>query len=262
MKNELKSLTSSIVESLDGSSNQEIYPFLPYLLQDLDEIGTDPRMAAAMIEKHANHGRLSILDLGCGKGAVSVHLAKTLGCHITGIDGLPEFIESAGKLAAENNVSHLCRFIHADIREEIKNCRDFDVVILGAIGPVFGFMAQTLQAIAPALRPGGYVFIDDGFKEDDTLPDYDRVLSRSAFYQQIAEQGFVVLEELIIPPHQLHGSNREIQDMIVKRAYELIVQHPEKEKILLNYVQAQEDEIDTMENHLKVGMWLLQQKIL
>jgi SAM-dependent methyltransferase len=258
MKNEFKSLKSSIVESLDGSSNQEIYPFLPYLLQDLDEIGTDPRMAAGMIERHVNRGSLNILDLGCGKGAVTVHLAKTLDCHITGIDGMPEFIESAGKLATKNGVSHLCRFIHADIREEIKNCRDFDVVILGAIGPVFGLMGQTLQSISPALRPGGYVFIDDGFKEDDTLPGYDRVLSRSAFYQQIEENGFRIAEELIIPPDKLHGSNREIQDMIVMRAGELLIKYPDKEKILRDYVQAQEDEIDTMENHLKVGAWLLE----
>lgn len=253
----MKDLKSSIVESLDGGANPELFPFLPYLLQDLQEIGTDPVLAEKMIRRNITKHPLKVLDLGCGKGAVSIHLAKALGCNATGIDGMPDFIEAANKIADTQGVSHLCKFRQGDIRVEIRNCKSFDLVILGAINPVFGFIGQTLDAITPTLVPEGYVLIDDGFKEDNTMPDYNKVISRSEFYHQIAEKKFEIVEEKIIPAEDLAGSNRKIQGQIVKRANELMGMYPEKRHLFSNYVQAQEDEIETIENKLVVGMWLL-----
>ena len=254
----MKDLKTSIVESLDGGANPELFPFLPYLLQDLTEIGTDPVLVEKMIRTHIGSKPLKVLDLGCGKGAVSVHLARELNCHVTGIDGLQPFIDSAIELAATNKVTHLCSFRQGDIREEISTCSGFDVIVLGAIGPVFGFIGDTLQAVTPALNPGGYVIIDDGFKEDGALPEYDRVVSRSEFYGQIAETVFTVVEELILPSGELTNSNLEIQDKIVMRAEELISRYPGKEKIFRAYIQEQEKEIDLMDGKLVVGIWLLQ----
>lgn len=253
----MKDLKNSIVESLDGGANPELFPYLAYLLQDLHEIGTDQVLAEKMIRRHILKGSLAVLDLGCGKGAVSIHLAKTIGCTTLGIDGMQEFIDEAEKIAASQGVGDLCKFRQGDIREEVKSCKGFDLAILGAIGPVFGFMADTLDAVSQALSPEGYILLDDGFKEDNTLADYDRVISRSDFYRQIEEKRFTIIEERIIPADELAGSNLQIQDQIVKRAGELIRQFPDKAYLFENYVQAQEDEIETMENKLVVGMWLL-----
>ncbi len=254
----MKDLKTSIVESLDGGANPELFPFLAYLLQDIEEIGTDPLLVEGLIRPHAGKGPLKVLDLGCGKGAVSVHLAKEMGCHVTGIDGMQEFVDAAIALAEKHKLSHLCSFRQGDIRKEIKTCHGFDIIVLGAIGPVFGFIGDTLRTIAPALNPGGFVIIDDGFKEDGALPEYERVVSRSEFYAQITETGFRLLEELILPSGELTKSNLEIQDKIVMRAEELINHYPEKEKIFRAYIQEQEKEIDLMDGKLVVGIWLLQ----
>jgi len=253
----MNDLKSSIVKSLDGGANTELFPYLVYLLQDLQEFGTDPLLAGKMISKNIAKQPLKVLDLGCGKGAVSIHLAKTLACTAVGIDGMAEFCEAANKFAEKQGVSHLCSFRQGDIREEIKTCRGFDLVVLGAIGAVFGFIGQTLDTISQALTPGGYVLIDDGFKEDNTLADYDKVISRSGFYHQIKESAFEIIEEKIIPAQNLARPNREIQDRIVQRARELSGIYPGKKHLFSNYVQAQEDEIEIMENKLLVGMWLL-----
>jgi cyclopropane fatty-acyl-phospholipid synthase-like methyltransferase len=254
----MKDLKTSIVESLDGGANPEIFPFLPYILQDIEEIGTDPVLVEKLIRKHIGSKPLKVLDLGCGKGAVSVHHAAKLGCMVTGIDGMQEFVDAAIALAEKHKVSHLCSFRQGDIREEINTCSGFDVIILGAIGPVFGLIRDTLRTVTPALKPGGYVIIDDGFKEDGALPEYDRVVSRLEFYGQIAETCFTVVEELILPSAELTKSNLEIQDKIVMRAEELTSRYPEKEKIFRAYIQEQENEIDLMDGKLVVGIWLLQ----
>lgn len=253
----MKDLITSIIESLDGDANLELYPFLPYLLQDLTEIGTDPLLVEKLIRTNIGSEPLKVLDLGCGKGAVSVHLAKVLGYHATGIDGMQEFIDSANRLATINKVAHFCSFSQGDIRNEIAKFSGFDMVILGAIGPVFGFIGRTLATISSALNPGGYVIIDDAFKEDGTLPDYDRVSTRTAFYQEITDNGFRVVDEIIIPAKAMAQSNRDIQDCICQRAEELKIKHPEKAQLFNIYIQNQEAEIETMENNLVVGIWLL-----
>ncbi len=82
-------LAESIARAMDGS-DRRIVPFLPYILQDAWEIGTDPEIVSDLVRRHTrDHSRLRVADLGCGKGAVSVRLAGTLGCRCLGIDGLP-----------------------------------------------------------------------------------------------------------------------------------------------------------------------------
>jgi hypothetical protein len=64
-------LEAKVVKSLDGEDD-ELYNFIPYLLQDLWEIGSSPEVIINMVKKHVGKSNLSVLDLGCGKGAVSV----------------------------------------------------------------------------------------------------------------------------------------------------------------------------------------------
>ena len=54
-------------------SHPNLYPYLSYILQDRWEIGSEPQTIIHIIEKHfKNYADLKILDLGCGKGAVSI----------------------------------------------------------------------------------------------------------------------------------------------------------------------------------------------
>lgn len=73
----MQSLEESVVKAMDGSDN-ELFAYLPYILQDIWEFGADPDAIVQLIEKHCtDYHKLKILDLGCGKGAVSVKTAKT-----------------------------------------------------------------------------------------------------------------------------------------------------------------------------------------
>ncbi|HRS21797.1 MAG TPA: class I SAM-dependent methyltransferase, partial [Clostridia bacterium] len=75
-----------LAKSLTGETT-ELIPYLPYLLQDLWELGSDPKEIIGLIRKNIQKVKdLKILDLACGKGAASVKLAKELGCNVQGID--------------------------------------------------------------------------------------------------------------------------------------------------------------------------------
>jgi predicted RNA methylase len=86
----MKSLEESVVAAMDGSE-RALFPYLPYILQDLWELGASPGEIIELVRKHANnYSRLRILDLGCGKGAVSIQLAKELNCSCLGVDAVKE----------------------------------------------------------------------------------------------------------------------------------------------------------------------------
>jgi SAM-dependent methyltransferase len=255
----MEEIKKSIVESLDGTEI-ELFPHLPYILQDLWEIGADPSNMVTLIKENIENKYLRILDLGCGKGAVSVNIAKELKYSVKGIDALPEFIESAKKYAEIYQVQDLCDFEIGDIRTKIKEIKGFDVVILGAIGPILGNIYESLNILTKVLNAQGYVLLDDAYIEDGTSISYNRCLKKSDFYKQILLAGFEVIQEVINDKKAIEDSDHSIYGLIEKRVSELIIQYPEKRDLFLGYLRSQEYENHMLENELVCGTWLLKVK--
>jgi SAM-dependent methyltransferase len=252
----MKDLNESVVESLDGFQT-ELLPYLPYLLQDLWEIGADPNTMLSLIKQYIRLDKLNILDLGCGKGAVSIKIAQEINCTILGIDALLEFIESARDYAKKYNVGNICKFEVGDIRVRIKELSNFDIIILGAIGPVLGDLETTLTTLAKSLISEGYVLLDDGYIDDNSKTKYDRCLRRTEFYKQIKEAGFEIIHEEIFAKDMLEDSDIYIFDSIKRRANELIDKLPDKKEVLEGYLKSQEFENRMLENEIITGTWLL-----
>jgi ubiquinone/menaquinone biosynthesis C-methylase UbiE len=244
----MKILEESVVTAMDGS-DKELFQFLPYILQDLWEIGTDPKIVIRLISRYFNnHADLKILDLGCGKGAVSVKVSKALGCRCYGIDAIPAFIEHARQKADEFKVSHLCRFETGDIREIIKELTGYDVIILGAIGPVFGDYYTTLTTLEKCISKNGIFIIDDGYIDDDSNFSHPLMLKKSTILQQIEEAGTELVESDISDSEDIKNSDDQIFENLKKRCQELIEKYPDKRTLFLNYIQKQEIENDVLEN--------------
>ena len=105
----------------------ELIPYLPYLLQDLWEIGSSPEDIVKLISLHIpNRESFRVLDLACGKGVVSVIIAKELNVHVKGIDIMSEFISYAEQKAKEYNVENLCCFALNDINVSVNEEKDYD----------------------------------------------------------------------------------------------------------------------------------------
>lgn len=252
----MKSLEESITGSLDGTDTA-LMKFFPYLLQDLREIGSDPEMMVRLISDHIRKDNLRVLDLGCGKGAVSVRIAMEGQHLVRGIDAFPEFIHEAGEWARQCKVSDRCSFEVGDIRRLIRELNGFDVAILGAIGPVFGNLEVTLDRVKSTLNVPGYVLLDDGYIDDDLETDYDRALRKNEFFRQIDAAGFTVVHGQIFGRDRLTETDEAIFDSIKQRAYELTARYPEHADMFQSYVENQAHENMILETVITTGTWLL-----
>ncbi len=256
----MKSIEECAVMAMDGS-DKELFPFLPYILQDIWEIGADPDTIINIIRKHYKHyADINILDLGCGKGAVSVKLSATLGCSCHGIDAIPEFIAYANQKANEYKVAHLCNFETGDIRERIQHLSGYDSIILGAIGPVFGDYYATLTRLADCLNDQGIIIIDDAYIEDNSDFSHPLIYKQNTILQHIDQSGMELVDIQSFDKEQIRVADDFIYHHLKNRCDELIQKHPDKKHLFENYVKKQEFEIDVLMNKVIATTMVIRKK--
>ena len=92
----MEAVEEKLAKSLSAEGSVELIPYLPYLLQDLWELGSSPEDMIEIVREHIMiSDSTRVLDLACGKGAVSIRMAIELGVLVKGIDIIPEFVEYA-----------------------------------------------------------------------------------------------------------------------------------------------------------------------
>ncbi len=247
----MKSTEQSVVNAMDGY-DKKIFPYLPYILQDFWEIGADPDTLITMIEKHyKGNKKPGLLDLGCGKGAVSVKVASKLGCKCHGIDAIPEFIDFAKKKAKDYNVSDLCKFEVGDMREKIKNLKKYDIIILGAVGPVLGNYYDTFEKLKPCLNDDGLILVDDGYIPDDSDFRHPQTMKKQELLSQVVSAKMQLLDEVVWQQDEDAFKTYDKEyGFIVKRCNELIKKYPKKAHLFENYMKNQEQEFDNLKTKI------------
>ncbi len=252
----MKIIEECVVTAMDGN-DKELFPYLPYILQDVWEFGADPDAVIRLINKHFAHtAGLKVLDLGCGKGAVSIKVSQKLGCSCHGIDAIPEFIEFARHKAAELNVDHLCTFETADIRQRVNDLSGFNIILLGAIGPVFGDYFHTLTTLKRCMNQNGVFVIDDGYIEDSSDFSHPLILKKSTLLHQIDMAGMKLIGDDKMEREDIMDSDEFIFENLKQRCLELIEKYPDKQHLFHDYIKKQEIENDVLENKI-VGTTLL-----
>lgn len=256
---------NQIEEKLAGSLTAEttdLLPYLPYLLQDLWELGSDPQDMTKLISQHIDiSSRPKVIDLGCGKGPVSVTVSKALGLRVKGIDLLPEFIETAKIKAKEHGVDDLCEFTVGDINESVKNESGYDITILGAVGDVLGAPKETLEKLKAVTRPGGYIIIDEAYLTgdmDDVKYHNYEYLTLSQWYNLFQQLDLeLIAERSNEESNDLDEINDYNNKMIQKRANELMKKYPDKKALFEGYVKSQLAECDDLDDTVAGVTWLL-----
>ena len=258
----MKTLEESIAIAMDSKEDVAIVPFLPYILQDFWGLGTPPEIVINLVQKHCKrYSNLNVLDLGCGKGAVSVKLAAALKYNCYGIDGIPEFIETAKEKAQEYGVDSLCRFEVGDVRivetRLIASLHNkFDVIILGAIGQVFGDYYTMLTTLSKHLNPDGMIIINDAYINDSSTFQHPSVLYRRQLLKQVEQAGM----ELIDENTDASTDSAEEFENLKKRCVELMAKHPEKTSLFENYLQTQADEYEALKTQMTGSIMVFRRK--
>ncbi len=246
----MTTIEESVINTMDGR-DKELFDFLPYMLQDIWEMGTSPGIVSSLINKNfPNASELKILDLGCGKGAVSIYLAGKFHCRCHGIDAVKEFIDTARMKADDFDVSSLCSFEVGDIRLQTKELTGYNAVILGAVGPVLGNYYETLTLLSNCITHDGVIIIDDCYIEDGSNFTHHMSENRNEIYKQIKKAGMFILDEAIVSKEEIKKSNEFIFNQIEKRCFELMLLHPEKSKLFSDYVNRQRSENRILENYV------------
>ncbi len=257
----MKSIEKSVIDSLDGKS-LDLYPFIPYLMQDLREMGTPAKEVIDILAKNGftADNSIRVIDLGCGKGAVSVALAKEFDCKVLGIDAVPQFIEDARKSAVKEKVSDKCSFEIGDIREVLKTCNDYDLVILGAIGYIFGNLQDTLEMTKKCMKDSGYILMDDAYMENGKDLKSSIYLRQDHFFATIDRCKMQIVDETVFDAEYVLRSNAKIFSHIKRRAEELIKKYPEKKGLFKDYIKRQAEENEILQKQVRCILLFLKNR--
>lgn len=119
-----------------------------------------------------------ILDLGCGQGRLTLHLARwaaARGGRVLGVDLSPQALEEARELGMEGGLAEVIEWRAEDILTFLRDqpAASFDAVACLEVLYCLPGYRQALEEVARVLRPGGLLFA--GFR-----PRYFNILSALA----------------------------------------------------------------------------------
>jgi cyclopropane fatty-acyl-phospholipid synthase-like methyltransferase len=246
-----------VASALDASPR--LVPFLPELLADLWDLGSSPRLVSGWLGALGlPTGSTSVLDLGCGKGAVSLTLARDLDFRARGVDLFEPFVREARGRAAEWGLSGQCRFETGDLRVVARSTTGHDVVVYASVG-VLGPLDECVATLRQCVREGGFMVVDEGVLApgaagENPFPDLaDLEESR----RRLTAHGDRILRERVLTAEEMKVVDRRYIASIRARAEALAAHRPADAELVLGYVERQRRAAAAWERHALGAAWLL-----
>ncbi|ACC98104.1 Methyltransferase domain [Elusimicrobium minutum Pei191] len=247
-------IKDNLAKSLTAQT-EELNMFLPYLLQDIWELGS-PCADIAQLLKDRLPGEAKILDLACGKGAAAVKIAKELGLNVKGIDIMPQFIDYAKKKAVENNVGDLCAFEVNDINTSVNTHKGYNCVILDWAGGVLGNPVQSVPKLKQTIVTGGLIIIGDAYLNPSS--DLNDIKFKNDYISLSSWKTLFTLEGLKPVETKTDIKFADNFALIKTRAAEILVKHPQKKELLDSYIQNIQNKQADLEQNITGVLFLLQ----
>ena len=115
-----------------------------------------------------------VLDIASGRGGPAHLLAGEYGCTWHGIEISPDFHAVAVERVAEAGLADRVKFELANAAEATHEPSSYDAALCLGASFVYGSLADTVDALAPAVRPGGHVVVGEPYWRRLPLPeDYE-----------------------------------------------------------------------------------------
>src|SRR5215468_1441467 len=122
----------------------------------------------------------SVLEIGCGSGGYAVHLAKSVGCRIVGLDINAEGIRNANALAEQARVGAKAEFQQADVSQPLRQQDGtFDAVYSNDVLCHVQHRAQVFANLFRVLKPGGRFLFSDALVIGG-LVSHEEIATRSS----------------------------------------------------------------------------------
>ena len=198
----------------------QLLPYVPTLLADLEELGSNAGQIVEVVREFQLPDTTRVIDLGCGKGVVSVEIADELGFHVLGIELFEPFIQSCIQCAREAHVSDVCMFRHGDILKMVDQVEPADVAVFAALGDVLGRLDETIDVIRKFVKPGGLILVSDAFVTDGgstSFAGFENYAMHDETVRRLTKWGDVLEREVLASPDESDEDDEE-SAMIQKRA--------------------------------------------
>jgi SAM-dependent methyltransferase len=262
------SLRPSIADSLDAPP--AALPYLPEVLADLTALGSSPRTIARWLRDAGLSRRSTVLDLGCGKGAITVELAATIGCRVIGVDAFPPFIDAATALAARRGIADRCRFAVADARRvpwsrlgetepRTASARPLAPPFDAALMIGLFDLEEAAAILRPLVRPGGLYLIDDAVSIGPPATP-DAPLTRAEARQLLEEHGDRVIREMVHTPSRVRQTEQRLFAAMQRRATAIARRDPAARKPLQEFLRRQRAEAAALAGPVRPAMWLVRKR--
>jgi len=102
------------------SAEKDMIPLLPLFRPKNRILNPWEKQFPKIFKKLRLKKGMTVLDIPCGQGGISVPLAKIYGVNVIGYDIIPAYVRYAKEYATEKGVSELCSYNTGDIREVVK----------------------------------------------------------------------------------------------------------------------------------------------
>ena len=115
-----------------------------------------------------------VLDIASGRGGPALVLGETFGCRIRGVEITPDFQAVAVERAGAAGLAERLVFELGDAAAARLEPEAYDAALCLGASFVYGSLADTVEALAPAVRPGGHVVVGEPYWRRLPLPhDYE-----------------------------------------------------------------------------------------
>ena len=178
-----KSLDKEITRSVAGSAR--LAPHMGRLFRGISSLGSQPAVLVRLLRDAGLGPGSRVIDLGCGKGAAALTLAKRLQASVLGIDACGAFIAEAQSAADRQGLTSRARFIVADVRKPLLK-RPVDAALM------IGLDGAELAAprLRKLVRPGGFYAFDDLIRSrDNRHADWRGVPTREEIDAALTKSG-------------------------------------------------------------------------
>lgn len=246
-----------------------LLPFMPELLADLEELGSDAEYITQAIGEIGLPHHTNLIDLGCGKGAVAVAIAEDLGFTVVGIDLFAPFIESCNETARLRGVADKCTFIQGDILKLAGKIEPADVIVFAALGDVLGPLNETMAVLRQYVKPEGYIVISDAFVKEggsSDFPGFEQYTDHDETVSRLTACGDRLVREIAMSDapagNNQDGDHEDHEEsvLITARAEAIAARHPELAQAVRAYAKNQAAEYDYIDANLVDTIWVLQRR--
>jgi SAM-dependent methyltransferase len=115
-----------------------------------------------------------VLDVGCGVGVTSCHLARCLGCRVMGVDINPLMVERARQRTKKMRLTDLVQIQQADALKLPFEDESFNVVITESVTAFPEDKAKAIREYFRVTKPGGFIGLNEGTWLKTPVPEVIR----------------------------------------------------------------------------------------